>query len=308
MAGTPKVVVGMPVFNGENYVAEAVASVLAQTLGDWRLVIADNASTDATGEICRGFAERDPRIEYHRHRANIGAAPNYNFVFQPGDAPYFKWAAHDDVLAPRFLEACVERLDGDEGLALCHSRTATIDEHGERVGTYDAELRLDGVRPRDRFRRVLWAGYFNEVFGVFRSAMVARTGLHGSFVGSDRNFMAEMVLQGGAGYVEEYLFERRDHPGCYCRAVKSVEARLRWFDPTRRAPARLAGLTKFRHYVGSVARLPMPAAERVACTRELLNWAAHRGWEIATGAGERYRQRLREQQDVELRGQLEGGS
>jgi glycosyltransferase involved in cell wall biosynthesis len=300
-----KVVIGMPVFNGENFVAEAVASILGQSMGDWRLVIADNASTDGTEEICRAFAQRDRRVEYHRHASNIGAAPNYNFVFRPGDASYFKWAAHDDTLGPTFLERCAARLDEDASLAMCHCRTATINEHGERIGTYDNELRLAGARARDRLRHVLWAGYFNEVFGVFRAECVARTRLHGSFVGSDRNFMAELVLQGDVGYVEEYLFERRDHPGCYVRAVRSEEERLRWFDTSKGVAPRLAGLTKFRHYVSSVLRLGLSRGERLACLRELLNWAGHRGLEVATGAGQRYRSRLVAEQNV--RGQLEGG-
>lgn len=302
MAGTPKVVIGLPVHNGENFVGEAISSVLGQSMGDFRLIIADNASTDATEEICRSFA--DERIEYHRHTANIGAAPNYNFVFRPEGAPYFKWCAHDDVLAPEFLEACTSRLDEDDDLAVCHCRTAKIDQHGHRAGTYDAEMRLSGPRPRDRFRRVLWAGYFNEVFGVYRAACVERTRLHGSFVGSDRNFMAEVLLQGDAGYVESYHFERRDHPGCFCRAVKSREEQLKWFDPATSLSARLSGLTKFRQYVQSIGGAGLVAGERMACLRELCNWALHRGWEITTGAGERYRMRLLHEQGV----CAEGGS
>ena len=302
MAGTPKVVIGLPVFNGERFVGEAIASVLAQTMGDFTLIIADNASTDATESICRSFEDR--RIQYHRHGANIGAAPNYNFVFRPEGAPYFKWCAHDDVLGSGFLEACLARLDDDARLAVCHSRTAKIDEHGDRVGTYDDEMRLDGRRPRDRFRRVLWAGYFNEVFGVHRVDCVQRTRLHGSFVGSDRTFMAELLLQGDAGYVESYLFERRDHPGCFCRAVKSREAQLEWFDPATPLSSRLSGLTKFSQYVRSINGAGLPAGERAACAGELLNWALHRGWEIATGAGQRYRTRLLREQGL----CVEGGS
>jgi hypothetical protein len=117
--------------------------------------------------------------------------------------------------------------------------------------------------------------------------------------------MAELVLQGDAGYVEDYLFERRDHPGCYVRAVRSKDERLRWFDPSRRSAPRLVGLTKLRHYVDSVRRLPMPAGDRVGCLCELINWAAHRSVEVATGAGQRYRARLLAQQGV--RAQLEGG-
>lgn len=296
MAGT-RVVIGLPVYNGENFVAEAIASVVGQTMGDFRLIIADNASTDKTAEICRSFD--DPRIEYFRHSTNIGAAPNYNFVFRPGESAYFKWCAHDDVLAPEFLETCIERLDADDSLAVCHSRTARIDERGNSIGTYDHEMRLSGSRPHERFRRVLWAGYFNEVFGVYRSACVARTRLHGSFVGSDRNFMAEVLLQGDAGYAESYLFQRRDHPGCFCRAVKTRDEQLKWFDPSTTLSARLAGLTKFRQYVRSIHASGLGAAERSACLRELLNWALHRGWETATGSGQRYRSRLARELSVE---------
>ena len=67
------VTIGMPVFNGANYVGEAVESILAQTFGDLELVISDNASTDATEQICRDMAARDRRIRYLRQigRAHV---------------------------------------------------------------------------------------------------------------------------------------------------------------------------------------------------------------------------------------------
>jgi glycosyltransferase involved in cell wall biosynthesis len=103
----PKVATGMPVWNGEKFVSEAIESILAQTYGDFELVISDNASTDATAEICHDYAKQDARIRYIRQKTNIGAAPNYNEVFRHSSGQYFKWAAHDDVLAPEFIGECV---------------------------------------------------------------------------------------------------------------------------------------------------------------------------------------------------------
>ena len=57
-ARPPRVTVGLPVFNGERYLSEAIESVLAQTFEDFEVVVSDNASTDGTAEIARRYAER----------------------------------------------------------------------------------------------------------------------------------------------------------------------------------------------------------------------------------------------------------
>jgi glycosyltransferase involved in cell wall biosynthesis len=108
-----KVAIGMPVWNGENFVSEAIESILGQTYGDFELVISDNASTDATAEICRGYAKQDTRIRYFRQTKNIGAGPNHDEVFRLSAGRYFKWACHDDILATEFIVECVRVLDGD---------------------------------------------------------------------------------------------------------------------------------------------------------------------------------------------------
>ena len=107
----PRVSIGMPVFNGENYLAEALDSLLTQTFSDFELIISDNASTDKTEEICRAYAVRDQRIRYFRNQENLGASRNYNRVFELSSGEYFKWAAHDDLCAPEFLGRCVDVLD-----------------------------------------------------------------------------------------------------------------------------------------------------------------------------------------------------
>jgi glycosyltransferase involved in cell wall biosynthesis len=108
-----KVSLGIPVYNGERFVATAIQSALDQTFSDFELIICENAYTDQTAEICEEFACKDSRIRYIRQEINIGAKANFNRVFEYARGEYFKWIAADDVCGPRYLELTVTALDQD---------------------------------------------------------------------------------------------------------------------------------------------------------------------------------------------------
>ena len=127
--------VGLPVYNGQKYLAVAIGSVLAQTFPDFELVISDNASTDATQEICKAYAARDARIRYIRQPLNRGAGFNYNFVFHESRGRYFKWLAHDDWLAPDNLKASVAALEADPAAVLAYTHHIDIDDEGAVIRT-----------------------------------------------------------------------------------------------------------------------------------------------------------------------------
>src|SRR4051812_3389434 len=99
MTHQPRLSIGLPVYNGERYVAQAVESLLGQTYSDFELIVCDNASTDGTEAILRKLAGSDSRVRYHRNDVNIGATPNFNRAFALARSPYFKWSAHDDLYA-----------------------------------------------------------------------------------------------------------------------------------------------------------------------------------------------------------------
>src|ERR1043165_9639676 len=123
-----KVSIGLPVYNGANYLAESIDSILQQTYSDFELIISDNASTDATEELCRSYAARDGRVRYFRQKQNLGCALNSNFVFRQSTGEYFKWISHDDLHAPRFVERCVEVPDRDPSVSICCPKGVLIDE------------------------------------------------------------------------------------------------------------------------------------------------------------------------------------
>jgi glycosyltransferase involved in cell wall biosynthesis len=293
----PHVFIGMPVYNGEKHICETIDSILAQTFTDFRLLISDNASTDATGDICREYAKQDDRILYHRQAENLGFARNFNYVFQPGDAPYFKWAAHDDLLKPDYLRRCIELLEQNSSLSMAHCPTLRIDEDSKEMGIYN-NLRLNGARVRDRFWNILWICDIYEIYGVMRSDLITKTGLAGTYVGSERTLLAKMLFQGDVGYVEDKLFSRRDHVGS--QTAMHLEARkhhdykriLKAQAPKSKIPSLVAPAVRFQKYLEAIAAFPMPLSERIACVEQLIEWGLRRGVEGAMGGTERYRQKL----------------
>ena len=286
----PPIAIGFPVYNGAKYLGPAIDSILAQTFTEFRLIIGDNHSSDDTEEICREYARRDSRIAFYRRSENLGVARNFNLVCQPSGSPFFKWAAHDDVLEPTYLERCLDLVQTDSSLACAHSLTFEIDATGARVRPYDEDIRLCASSPSKRLWRVLWVRHFTETFGVMRSDTIRNTHMHGGYVASDRNFMAEIALLGNIGYVEEYLFNRRTHPDSYMGGgVGGKQSQVKWFDTSARVPVVPVGLVNLREYVRSVLTLPLPFSERAACMKVILEWGARRSLERALRRGDHHR-------------------
>src|SRR5215472_3946539 len=104
MNAAPRLSIGLPVYNGEDYLAESLEALLGQSYEDFELIISDNASTDSTADICRRYEKQDSRIRYVRQPRNIGAGPNHNYVVRHARGELFKWAAHDDLYARDLLK------------------------------------------------------------------------------------------------------------------------------------------------------------------------------------------------------------
>jgi glycosyltransferase involved in cell wall biosynthesis len=280
----PDVSIGLPVYNGADFLGAAIESHLAQTFGDFELVISDNASTDGTEELCRRYARQDRRIRYVRQAENIGANANYNEVVGISRAPYFRWAADDDILAPEYLEKTYGLLSKDDDAVLCHSFTTYIDEAGEPLraaddgrgfvddqGTYVdgpdpsvATRRLDSPHPHVRFRDVLLhTKWCFEIFGLLRREVLLTTPLHQRFYGTDRVLLAELSLLGTWLVVEEPLWARRSHSGASNNL--SVWQKARWSNPDAKKSVLPPVTNMVRGYLGAIRRHPFPVVERAQC-------------------------------------------
>lgn len=210
----PRVSIGMPVYNGERFLPLALDSLLAQTFVDFELIISDNASTDRTAEICQAYAARDQRIRYSRNDTNIGAPRNLNRVFELATAPYFKWAAHDDLCDPDLVRRCVEVLDADPSVVVCHPRSRIIDEHGQviRDYPYNGKLATDASAPHTRLHQLLRVYHWClQPHGVTRSTALQQTALFGLYPSGDRVLLAHLGLLGRFHELPDTLFSFRDH-------------------------------------------------------------------------------------------------
>lgn len=272
----PRVSIGVPVFNGEEYLVAALDSLLAQTYADFEIVISDNASTDGTREICEDFVKRDRRVRYYRQPRNVGAARNFNSAFDLACGEYFKWHAHDDVCASTFLERCIAALDAVPEAVLCFTRTRFIDANGLHVRNYDHPLNLETKIRTERFLQSVLSGHIVvEIFGVMRADVLRRTPLIASYIGSDRVLLAELGLHGSFLEVPEYLFFHREHPKRSVHAYRDLRARIAWFDTSKSGRYALPTWRLIKEHMVSLTRVRMPMAERARIALGILrrgNW------------------------------------
>lgn len=271
----PRVSLGLPVYNGERFVADAIQSALSQTLSDFELVISDNASTDGTDSICRHFAKVDPRVRYSRSSTNRGAAPNFNRCFalsQPTE--FFKWIAHDDLMTEDFLERCIRALDDDPSVALAFPAMVYADADGNLMSRQIQEdLSLISDDPGRRAQLLIRYGLeapdiYWTVYGVMRRHAIEQTALHGSYIASDQVFLFELAAAGKFVQVPDALFIRRIHAEAWTmRADRTPESDAAWFDAGLRSHFLLPHWTLlYRHFL-SIWHSDVSLGAKARCAR-----------------------------------------
>ncbi len=274
MTHTPKVSIALPVYNGENYVADALDSILAQSFEDFEVVISDNASTDATQTICQDYAARDPRISYHRNPHDIGPCLNFNRTLELARGRYFKWAAHDDLLDPTFVARCVEVLDADPEVILVHSLTRIINDQGEELAIYDSQLGgAASSRQSARFAALVLSQHIcTDMFGLFRADALRRSRrLEGNYHGCDRAMLGELALIGRFAHIPEPLFFNREHGARYVRAVKPSERVEHHHESAQRTIA-MNTWRLYSDYWAAVRKHGDGAANTLRCAGHLMTW------------------------------------
>jgi glycosyltransferase involved in cell wall biosynthesis len=286
MTSQPRLSIGLPVYNGEEYLAQSIDAVLGQTYTDFELILSSNASTDSTDEICRAYAAEDSRITFYRRDRNVGAAPHHDFVFQQSKGELFKWASGDDLWAWDLVARCVQLLDDNPDAILAHTYTGAIDGDDNVIQALEYPLHTDSPEAPERLRSMLFDGDLpgaiqaDDFYGVMRADALRKVKPHGSFYHADQVFMAEVALHGRFLQVPEWLYFRRHHDGRALQANPTISSWSRNLDPRRsntliHPPARLVA-EYILGYFAAVRRAPLTPAEKRACNRHIRSWLASR--------------------------------
>jgi len=267
MTTVPRLTVGLPVYNGEQYLGESLDALLGQSYEDFELIISDNASTDGTEELSREYQARD-------------SAPNHNVLVEQARGEFFKWASDDDLYARDLLRRCVDALDERPRAILAHSWTAMIDEAGDVTQAVAYTLNTASASAPERFRSTLLANGGDDDGAVIRTEVLRRIKPLDSYHHADRTIISELALHGQFHQVPDWLYFRRDHPGRSEREYPTLRKRCANLDPRRanrlRHPtARLLGEYVWG-YASAIRRAPLSTSDKRECYRALRQWLTSR--------------------------------
>ncbi|MFN0091594.1 MAG: glycosyltransferase family 2 protein [Acidimicrobiales bacterium] len=261
-AAAPRLTIGLPVRNGAAYLERCLTSLLDQDFSDLVVIVSDNASTDDTSDIARDIARSDPRVRYRRQPVDVGANANFNDTFRGCNTELFKWAAVDDLIAPRLLSACVDALDADADAVLAYGKPHLIDETDVVLSEpLECVTPPPSAHAVERFAEVLahevWC---TPIFGVIRADTLRRTKLLRPFYGADKVLLAELSLVGRFACVEPEFFRR-----CHENQSTVLDARGKatWTTGRRRAGRVPAVVHAVRAYTEIAAKADLEAKDRV---------------------------------------------
>ncbi len=276
----PRISIGMPVYNGSLYIENAIDSILAQTYRDFELIICDNASTDDTKEICLRYVNTDPRVKYFCNEKNIGAGPNFNLVVEFCSGEYFKWAAHDDICHPEFLERCIESLDKDPGVVLAFPQAHIIDENSKLIEPDVANQRTDSSDPAVRLKDLSKGHRCFQVFGLIRMSELKKTPMIGLYPRGDAVLLYWLALKGRFEKIDKELFYPRRH-GLQSMSLLADKKKKRktdylayseWFDPSAKKRFVFPRWRVAWELARCVVIAPISVVTRVRCVPVIITW------------------------------------
>jgi glycosyltransferase involved in cell wall biosynthesis len=216
----PLVTIGMPIYNAEKCIRQALDSLLEQDYEHFKVIISDNHSTDATREICLDYTARDGRVRYFRNEINEGAIRNFNKVFELSQGEYFMWHAHDDYREPNYISSCLEIMQKNPELILCCSNAMYV-ENG-KLRELNENFNTVGMSPNERFRKILWNNSCASIYGLMRSHVLRKTGLFRNVFGPDNLLLAELSLMGEFYQLPLVLFKMSFQSGNIVKKVRAV--------------------------------------------------------------------------------------
>ena len=210
----PLVSIGLPVYNGEQFLRQTLDSLVGQTYENLELIISDNASNDGTGGICREYAGRDQRIHYYRNTVNCGAVANANRVFVLSSGNYFMWASDEDYWAPDYVRSCMEVLVNSEKIILTGSWGTFVDAETEEIVLTDKGFSTVGLNASERFKlhklTIHSGSYVAAMFhGIYKRGPLSSVMPLWRLLLADQLLLARLCFLGEFYVVPELLMMKR---------------------------------------------------------------------------------------------------
>ena len=270
----PLLSVGVPVYNGARYLERSLQALADQDLTDIEVIISDNGSTDATGDIARDMVRADPRFRYLRSERNNGVSWNFNRVLSFAQAPFFMWNAADDVVRPSHLSRCRQALLDTPDASIAFSRVVLVDVHDQVVGEMDdLDLDFTGLTPSQRVELFLHRHVYQVIGfgGVFRTPTLQAMGGLPGFYGGDIALGVAMAMRQPWVQVPEQLYVSRRHDAQTNKVQGGdVIDQARTYDPGWSRPFAFPQWYLNHRLLAEAVTAPAPVTQRAAAVRAVL--------------------------------------
>jgi glycosyltransferase involved in cell wall biosynthesis len=222
--------IGMPVYNEEQFIEQAIDSVLNQDYKNFELIISDNGSTDKTKLICLEYSKKDPRIRFYSRDITTDSTTNFNYVAKLAKGDFFMWASGHDTRDPTFISRCVAMFEKSNSIVLCYSDAIWIDLNGNNIGKENSDIDTVGMDRIKRLHKVFWnLGYAYPIYGLFRKEPLDKILPYQKILGPDILLLNELSAIGEIARIPEPLFHIRrlsDYGDWHAYFQKSLKIQL----------------------------------------------------------------------------------
>ena len=201
-AELPVISIILPVYNGEDYLASAIDSVLQQTYQHFELIIVDDCSTDKCGEIAQSYANAYANIVYLRNEINLKLPASLNRGFKQAQGKYWTWTSCDNLYAANALEKMLAVIAADEKIGLVYASMQLINEQGENMGLLAAGPAEDVI-----LRNVVGACF------LYRASVAKKIGEYNCnmFLCEDYEYWLRIASHASIKPIIDVLYQYRRH-------------------------------------------------------------------------------------------------
>lgn len=271
---SPRVTVGVPVYNGAKYISNTLEALRSQSLADIQVVVADNASTDGTLDVVRGVVGDDPRFEILTSEVNRGIPWNFNRLVDAARAPHFMWNGADDWVRATHLERCAALLDAHPEANIAFSRVILVDSKGEEVGQMDDEgLDFATRSPSERVGLFFERNVYQVIGfgGVIRTDVLRAAGKHPARYGGDLQLAVKLAMAAPWVQVPEQLYVSRRHDEQMNKTQGGdVIDQMRVYRPDWSRPVTFPQWSLTAAMVRETLTAPVPITERLAAAAQVV--------------------------------------